>query len=299
LPSHLTCDVHVFVSGDRTHDGPLAMLAWEKVAQATQEEGRPMPNHVIMWSDGSPNQFKYTYPVWFLSRFKKRFGFKKVWWNFYASCHGKGMQDAAGAWVKTRVAKAILLGGEIKSVRDFFDYCLAFLTTQSDFQVDVLSAKCTPFTSSRRFYLLDSLELAMFRAEAENVTTWSGLRECHFFWAGMDENEVGRKWVGCACPRCLDEDFLACDKAKFFEVEGTDYNAPLTKTLVAKAPKEKTRADDIASSLKVPTHTHTHTLILTLMLVLKGQGCWPQHHHRHPTGKGRGCCRPRLRVGLG
>ena len=159
--------------------------------------------------------------------------------------------------------------------------------------------KCTPFTSSRRFYLLDSLELAIFRAEAENVTTWSGLRECHFFWAGMDENEVGRKWVGCACPRCLDEDFLACDKAKFFEVEGTDYNVPCTKTLVAKAPKEKTRADDIASSLKVPTHTHTHTLILTLMLVLKGQGCWPQHHHRHPTGKGRGWCRPRLRVGLG
>ena len=75
-----------------------------------------MHSHVTMWSDGSPNQFKYTYPVWFLSRFKKRFGFKKVWWNFYASCHGKGMQDAAGAWVKTRVAKAILLGGDIKSV---------------------------------------------------------------------------------------------------------------------------------------------------------------------------------------
>ena len=97
-------------------------------------------------------------------------------------CGGIFMRHAMGRGckmqrVKTMVATAILLGGEIKSVRDFFDYCLALLTTQLDFQVGVLRAKCIPFTASRRFYLLDFLELAIFLAEAENVTTWSGLRD--------------------------------------------------------------------------------------------------------------------------
>lgn len=59
LPSHLTCDLHTFVSGDRKHDDGLAMLAWEKVAQHTkeivQQLGLP-PRKVIMWSDGAPNQ---------------------------------------------------------------------------------------------------------------------------------------------------------------------------------------------------------------------------------------------------
>lgn len=37
LPSHLTCDVHTFISGDRRHDDGLAMLCWEKLAQHTKE----------------------------------------------------------------------------------------------------------------------------------------------------------------------------------------------------------------------------------------------------------------------
>ena len=44
-------------------------MALEKVAEATLESGRS-PSHIIMWSDGAPNQFKYTYPIWFLSKFK-------------------------------------------------------------------------------------------------------------------------------------------------------------------------------------------------------------------------------------
>ena len=238
--------MHVFVSGDRTHDGPLAMLAWEKVAQATKEESRPMPEHVIMWSDGSPNQFKYTYPIWFLSKFKRKFGFKKVWWNFYASCHGKGMQDAAGAWIKTRVAKAILLGGEIRSVREFFDCCLTFLTCAAEMPKGGVS-----FTSTRRFYLLEAAELAHFRANAEQLTTWSGARECHFFWAGVELDQVGRKWVGCTCVKCLDENFEACENKAMFVVDGVDANASCVETLEAVAPTDQTRADDIASSLKV------------------------------------------------
>ena len=228
-------------------------MALEKVAEATLESGRS-PSHIIMWSDGAPNQFKYTYPIWFLSKFKNskfknKYGFEKVWWNFYASCHGKGMQDAAGAWVKSRVAKAILLGGEIKSVREFFDYCMLYLTCQSDLKVEQVAN--TSFTSSRRFYLLEAEELARFRANAEQVTTWSGARKCHFFWAGMEKDEVGRKWVGYACAFCLEENFDKCACRHLFIVDGVDYNAPTVARLEAKAPTARTRAEEIAASLKV------------------------------------------------
>ena len=171
-----------------------------------------------------------------------------MWWFFYASCHGKGMQDAAGAWIKTRVSKSILLGGGIRSVREFFDYCLAFLTCQAELQSRKGSAA---FTSSRRFCLLETDELAQFRANAEQVTTWPGARECHFFWAGKEENQVGRKWVGCTCVQCLDENFEACKKKATFVVDGVDFNASCIATLHAVAPTELTRADDIAASLKV------------------------------------------------
>ena len=140
-------------------------------------------------------------------------------------------------------------GGEIKSVREFFDYCMLYLTCQSDLKVEQVAN--TSFTSSRRFYLLEAEELARFRANAEQVTTWSGARKCHFFWAGMEKDEVGRKWVGCACAFCLEENFDKCARRHLFIVDGVDYNAPTVARLEAKAPTARTRAEEIAASLKV------------------------------------------------
>ena len=125
LPENLACDVHVFISDDKTHDAAFACLCWEKIAQE-QIKKRRLPWMVIHWTDGAPNQFKWTLPIWFLSHFYflfKSHGLQFLWWCFFASCHGKGMQDAAGAWVKSVVARAILLGGIINSLRSFATYC--------------------------------------------------------------------------------------------------------------------------------------------------------------------------------
>jgi len=37
LPSHLTCDVHVFLSNDKAHDDSFAAMSWTKVAAHTKE----------------------------------------------------------------------------------------------------------------------------------------------------------------------------------------------------------------------------------------------------------------------
>jgi hypothetical protein len=90
LPRDLCCDVNCYLSGDLIHDDGLACLAFEKLAAQKQAEG-VLPRMVILWTDGAPNQFKFTRPVWFLSVFHKKFKFKFVpRWFFFQSCHGKG-----------------------------------------------------------------------------------------------------------------------------------------------------------------------------------------------------------------
>lgn len=225
------------------------MLAWEKVSEATQKVRSP--KHIMMWSDGAPNQFKYSLPLWFLSRLKVIGKYDKVWWNFFASCHGKGMQDAAGAWVKTRVARAILLGGMIKTVHDFFMYCVIFLTTQAESQ-EASRGNQKAFTSSRKFYHLKAAELANYRANVVQVDTWSLCRLHHFFWAGMVADQVGRKWVGCKCRNCLAEQFHLCSESPRFLVNGDDKNKPKLNTFEVSRPQQRTMAEDIAVSYQVP-----------------------------------------------
>jgi hypothetical protein len=244
--------VHVFISGDRTHDGPLAMMAWERVAKETREARPNVPLHIIMWSDGAPNQFKFTLPIWFLSKLKKLGDFDKVWWIFFASCHGKGMQDAAGAWVKSRVARAILLGGEIRSVEDFFMFCLSALTYESEG-----SSRFCSFTSFRKFYLLETKCLAQYRANVEHVKTWSGARLCHFFWAGMRVDVIGRKWVGCMCKSCMKEDFDGCEEqVRFACGRGIYKNLPVVEELVSSIPAQRTKDEDIKASRDVSFRMH-------------------------------------------
>jgi len=260
LPSHLTCDVHTFISGDRRHDDGLAMICWEKLAQHTKEVNAKLglsPRKVIKWSDGAPNQFKFTRPLRFLDKLKLLGGFLMVWWMFYASCHGKGMQDAAGAWIKSRVARAVLLGADIKSVRAFFEYCLTFLTTQAM----VADHGSTAFTSARFFYLVEDNELAVYRARLPEVCTWSRARECHHFWATDKKGVIGRRLVGCICKTCAQERFRDCEHRDELTVDGIFENAPAEYLLEARYPEQRTRDEDIAFSEGVLRKARVATIL--------------------------------------
>lgn len=250
LPAHLTCDVHTFISGDRRHDDGLAMCAWEKVAKHTVDVRKSLkldPPKIIMWSDGAPNQFKWTRPLRFISELQEKYGLAQVWWLFYASCHGKGMQDAAGAWVKTRVARAILLGASIRSVRDFFEFCMLYLITAAPSPHGTIH-----FTSNRFFYLLDDLEVASYRAKLPQVATWVGARKCHSFWAtGAGAGHVGRRWLGCICDKCWSHKFNSCRHRASHTVDGVYYNQARIAEIVALYPDARTKKQQIDVATKV------------------------------------------------
>lgn len=251
LPAHLCCEVHTFISGDRKHDDGLACLAFEKMAEKAEKEG-VLPTRVIFWSDGAPNQFKFTRPVWWLSKFQDRFEFQKVpVWFFFQSCHGKGMQDAAGAWIKSRVSRAVLLGAEIRSVRDFFAFCERFLCTEA---FNSATGSNQKFTAYRKFWLLGSRELAEYRYTLPKLATWKGIRAEGFFafWPVGDEvGHVARRWLACVCDECRDGNHGECEYAALHLVDGKNHNEVEIKKLDAHLHADITQAEDIERSRQV------------------------------------------------
>lgn len=65
-----------------------------------------------IWSDGPSSQFKNKYIAAIIEVFEKRFR-KKIFWNFFATSHGKGCVDGLGAVVKKRVRRRITSRKEI------------------------------------------------------------------------------------------------------------------------------------------------------------------------------------------
>lgn len=64
-------------------------------------------NVVKIWSDGPSSQFKNKFIAAVTPIFEKKFK-KKIFWNFFATAHGKGCVDGIGATVKKRVKRLIL-----------------------------------------------------------------------------------------------------------------------------------------------------------------------------------------------
>lgn len=61
---------------------------------------------VKIWTDGPSSQFKNKYIAAVINVFEKRFR-KKIFWNYFATSHGKGSVDGIGATAKKRVRRRI------------------------------------------------------------------------------------------------------------------------------------------------------------------------------------------------
>lgn len=83
---------------------------------------------VKIWSDGPSFQFKNKYMAAIIQVFEKRFK-KKIFWNYFATSHGKGSVDEIGATVKKRVRRRIDSRKEI--VNCTFDFVRSFKNEKS------------------------------------------------------------------------------------------------------------------------------------------------------------------------
>ena len=160
LPNHLTCELHAFLSEDLDHDVGFAQLCMATVMDKKESEDT-VPERVRLWTDGGRAHFKNFQMLKYMATLARRYG-TKFWWCFFQSCHGKGMHDGAGAWIKAAVARACLAGVGIASVEDFFHFCRQFLNTNTS---------RSNFTSERHFYLISIADAAMFRASMHAQVT--------------------------------------------------------------------------------------------------------------------------------
>ena len=152
----------------------------------------------------------------------------------------------AGAWIKNQVARGILLGGRIKTVRQFFEYCERYLVTEANSRV-----KKRKFTARRIFYLVEVAELAQYRKALPKLNTWSNARKHYAFWAGGEINVISRKWLACVCSRCMAGVHDECEHWSDLSVDDMPYNEVTTATLVPTHIADLNRSDDIARSRKV------------------------------------------------
>lgn len=124
-----------------------------------------------MWSDGlgPNNQFKNKLMAALMKLFEVHFKIK-IFWNFFATSHGKGSVDGIGSIVKNRVKriaksrKAIVncadsFNSEHSTVELIYFFSDKFAKIHKELQIDTIFANASPVTntfSSHQFQEFDS-----------------------------------------------------------------------------------------------------------------------------------------------
>lgn len=91
-----------------------------------------------IWSDGPSSQFKNRYIAAVIPIFEKEFDLK-IYWNYFATSHGKGCIDGIGATVKMVVRKHIRARDSI--VNSASDFVSAFHRTESTIAIEEVTEK--------------------------------------------------------------------------------------------------------------------------------------------------------------
>jgi hypothetical protein len=166
------------------------------------------------------------------------------------------MQDAAGAWIKTQMSRIIMLGGNIKDVKDFFACCKAHLTSEPARKERTQQLS---FTAHRKFVLLDIEELAIYRNRMAKVPTWTGIQSDRGWYAfypmGTGVGYVARQWLACMCDGCSLRtgryDETKCENAHLLTIKKVNHNTPEHAFLEAKTWDQRTKQDELSESFKV------------------------------------------------
>lgn len=118
----------VFVSNNLNHTKETIVPYLYKLIT----ELPPAIKIVKIWSDGPSSQFKNKYVAAIISKFEIKFD-KKIYWNYFATSHGKGCVDGIGATAKNIVRKQVL--ARKYHINNATDFVNAFKLTASDIKV--------------------------------------------------------------------------------------------------------------------------------------------------------------------
>ncbi len=108
--SQVLKEVHYYISDDKTHDNLFVQHAFTLHLGYMKSKGC-FPKQQPTWSDGCFAQFKCVRTWYFVAHYPQlticdqRLKGVQMSWNYFASNHGKGKVDGAGALLKCENCK--------------------------------------------------------------------------------------------------------------------------------------------------------------------------------------------------
>ena len=125
----------IFVSNCRDHEKHSVAAYTAKILEFI-ELSLPTVDTVQIWTDGPSSQYKSKF-VFILSTKLKEVSDLQLQWNYFATSHGKGPNDALGGNAK-RIAHRQVLSRKFV-IRDALSFSAAFKSVQSNINVTVIS----------------------------------------------------------------------------------------------------------------------------------------------------------------
>lgn len=138
----------VICSDDTSHTKTSISIYLHKILSKLPSETKVLK----IWSDGPNNQFKNKYIGALVKHFEKLFAVK-IFWNFFATSHGKGCVDGIGAVVKNRVRR--LMNSRKSIVNCSLDFVNAFNSEHSI--INVINMSCDEAERIRQKLKLDDI----------------------------------------------------------------------------------------------------------------------------------------------
>jgi hypothetical protein len=201
-------EMHFNISDSKEHGTVFVQHCFLKHLEWLKEKGVTVQKRQD-WSDGCSGQFKSAHAWYFVARFEGLTGVPMSS-NFFASGHGKGEHDGAGAVVKSGLRKHQLLedGSPLSNAAEVVELCRASLSGAALSSYEGRTAARAETT--RTFWLVTEEELAT--VEKLRCKTIPGSRSMHSVRAKQGNPLViFMRKRSCFCVSCLDEDWDSCE----------------------------------------------------------------------------------------
>ncbi len=200
--------LHFYISDDKHHDTLFVQHCFMLHDKWLNKQGHCLQHHWV-WSDGAASQFKARRPFYFVARYYQITGLQMMH-NFFASGHGKGEHDGAGAVIKRTLTHEQLKpdGWPMKCAADVVNFLNA------TFQPIGKTHRCN---TQRVFWLVSKDDVQHnLQWDCERI---SGSRSFHCVdgYSKDDRCAVRFRTLSCFCEPCMSGLWRRCKNRMHIE----------------------------------------------------------------------------------
>lgn len=202
-----TFTTHYVCSNDRQHDFFFLTKALDSLIPQLDPASVQCFH---FFSDGPANQFRNKFLMNYISKFEQKFQGAACKWNFFATCHGRGIWDAEGGLLKQKVQelnRQVSQCGEMRiaDAKDLVRW--ANQTDEGKRWCGVDGRLRGGVVIRRHVYLLTNVR----RSERRAIEGIPGLRSVYCVASKGQPGEIDYVFLSCYCDHCIKSDYDKCE----------------------------------------------------------------------------------------